>query len=350
MSDLIPVFDGHNDTLLRLFSTDPAHAETLFVEGGRGGHIDLPKARKGGLAGGMFAMFPPPLQKLDLDADDKDKRVDIPMPPELPMDEARRTTLGMASILFRLERAGALAVCRSAADVRAAMEKQTIAAVFHIEGLEAVDTDLVMLDVLHAAGLRSLGIVWSRSNAFGHGVPFRFPASPDIGPGLTDAGRALVKACNRLRIMIDLSHLNAQGFRDVAALSDAPLVATHSNVHALCQSTRNLTDWQLDAIRNSGGMVGLNFAPGFLRADGRMSSATGVDVMVRHVDALVTALGEDGVGLGSDFDGAVMPAAIADAAGLPVLLDALTAHGFGRELVEKIAWRNWVAMLEKTIG
>ncbi|TIQ24264.1 MAG: peptidase, partial [Mesorhizobium sp.] len=75
------------------------------------------------------------------------------------------------------------------------------AAVFHIEGVEAIDPELAMLDVLHTAGLRSLGIVWSRPNAFGNGVPFRFPSSPDTGPGLTDAGKALVKACNQLRIM-----------------------------------------------------------------------------------------------------------------------------------------------------
>ena len=103
----------------------------------------------------------------------------------------------MASILFRLERAGALTVCRSAADMRDAMAKGSIAAVFHIEGVEAIDPELTLLDVLYAAGLRSLGIVWSRPNAFGHGVPFRFPSSPDTGPGLTDAGKALVKACNR---------------------------------------------------------------------------------------------------------------------------------------------------------
>ena len=194
---------------------------------------------------------------------------------------------------------------------------------FHIEGVEAIDPELTMLDVLHAAGLRSLGIVWSRPNAFGHGVPFRFPSSPDTGPGLTDAGKALVKACNQLKIMIDLSHLNEKGFRDVAALSDAPLVATHSNVHALCAHSRNLTDWQLGAIRETGGMVGLNFATGFLREDGRMNADTSLDIMVRHVDSLLQALGEDGVGLGSDFDGAMIPAVIGDVAGLPKLIDRI---------------------------
>jgi membrane dipeptidase len=258
----------------------------------------------------------------------------------------------MASIMLRLERAsaGAFAICRGAADVRAAMARGAMAAVFHIEGVEAIDPELAMLDVLHAAGLRSLGIVWSRPNAFGHGVPFRFPSSPDTGPGLSDAGKALVKACNQLGIMVDLSHLNEKGFRDVAAISDAPLVATHSNVHALCGHSRNLTEWQLGAIRDSGGMVGLNFATGFLRSDGRMNADTGLDVMVRHVDSLLQALGEDGVGLGSDFDGALIPAAIGDVTGLPKLIDAFAARGYGRALIEKIAWKNWVAMLEKQIG
>lgn len=349
----VPVFDGHNDTLLKLHLSPRADKETLFMEGAPAHwHIDLPRARKGGLAGGMFAMFPPPVGKQpeksahasSMPGDDE------PMAPRLPLDEARNSTLGMASILLRLERAGALRICRSAADIRAAMARGVLAAVFHIEGAEAIDTDLAMLDVLHAAGLRSLGLVWSRPNAFGHGVPFRFPASPDIGDGLTDAGKALVKACNRLKIQVDLSHLNEKGFRDVAALSDAPLVATHSNVHSISASARNLTGWQLGAIRDSKGMVGLNFATGFLDPEGASGRSAGLDIMVRHVDALLEALGEDGVGLGSDFDGARIPDAIGDVSGLPRLIEAFRKHGYGEELIEKIAWKNWVNVLERGIG
>ncbi|BCG92534.1 dipeptidase [Mesorhizobium sp. 131-2-1] len=349
-TDLIPVFDGHNDTLLRLYQSKEADVEKLFIEGTPGGHIDLPRSRKGGFAGGMFAIFPPPVEKTKRSAVPPAPSDNEPLPPELPRAEAITSTIGMASILFRLERAGALTVCRSAGEVREAMAKGSIAAVFHIEGVEAIDPELAMLDVLHAAGLRSLGIVWSRPNAFGNGVPFRFPSSPDTGPGLTDAGKALVKACNQLKIMIDLSHLNEKGFRDVADISDAPLVATHSNVHAICGHSRNLTDWQLGAIRETGGMVGLNFATGFLREDGRMNADTGLDIMVRHIDSLLQALGEDGVGLGSDFDGAMIPAVIGDVAGLPKLIDALMARGFGRALIEKIAYRNWLSVLERTIG
>ncbi|MES0045390.1 dipeptidase [Mesorhizobium sp. M0091] len=348
--DLVPVFDGHNDTLLRLYQSKDTDVEKLFIEGTQGGHIDLPRAKKGGFAGGMFAIFPPPVEKSKRSAVPPAPSDNEPLPPELPRADALNSTIGMASILFRLERAGALTVCRSAGDIREAMAKGSIAAVFHIEGVEAIDPELTFLDVLYEAGLRSLGIVWSRPNAFGHGVPFRFPSSPDTGPGLTDAGKALIKACYQLKIMVDLSHLNEKGFRDVAALSDAPLVATHSNVHALCTHSRNLTDWQLGAIRETGGMVGLNFATGFLREDGRMNSDTSLDIMVRHVDSLLQALGEDGVGLGSDFDGAMIPAVIGDVAGLPKLIDALAARGFGRALIEKIAYRNWLSVLERTIG
>jgi len=348
MTDPIPVFDGHNDALLRLYKMHGTDVESVFLDGAPGGHVDLPRARKGGFAGGLFAIFPPPMERPRSDrakTDDVDSLV-------LDRTDALSSTIAMASILFRIERAssGDFTVCRSAEDVRGAMEGGSLAAVFHIEGAEAIDTDLALLDLLHAAGLRSLGIVWSRPNAFGYGVPFRFPSTPDIGPGLTDAGKALVKACNRLKILVDLSHLNEKGFRDVAAISDAPLVASHSNVHAISEHSRNLTDWQLHAIRDSGGLVGLNFATGFLRPDGRMNADTGLDIMVRHIDALLEALGEHGVGLGSDFDGAVIPAAIGDVSGLPRLLDVLADRGYGRELIEKIAWRNWVDLLERTIG
>ena len=84
--------------------------------------------------------------------------------------------------------------------------------------------------------------------------------------------------------MIDLSHLNEAGFWDVAAISDAPLVATHSNVHAICAATRNLTERQLDAIRDSEGMVGLNFNSGFLHPEGNRGSDLDLGVMVDHLD------------------------------------------------------------------
>jgi len=223
-----------------------------------------------------------------------------------------------------------------------------LAAVLHIEGAEAIDPEFETLDVLHQAGLRSLGPVWSRSNAFGHGVPFRLPSSPDTGPGLTDLGKDLIRACNRLNILIDLSHLNERGFWDVAELSDAPLVATHSNAHALSPHSRNLTDQQLKAIGETGGMVGVNFAVSFLRPDGRQDRDTPVELIIDHVEHMLAQVGEDGVGFGSDFDGAMIPKRLGNAAGLQALVEVMRTRGYGQPLIEKLCFRNWLRVLERT--
>lgn len=346
----IPFFDGHNDTLLKLLEAGVADPEQLFAQGMPAAQIDAPRARSGGMVGGFFAIFPPPLRGGIGSVVASAANPQASLPPELSLADAQASTLAMASILLRLERAGAVSLCRNAADIRQAMTAQKLAAVFHIEGAEAIDPDLRALDVLYAAGLRSIGLVWSRANAFGTGVPFRYPADPDIGPGLTDAGKALVRACNAMGVMIDLSHLNAAGFRDVAAISTKPLVATHSNVHAISPHARNLVDWQLAAIAESKGVVGLNYATGFLRPDGQMRADTPIEIMVRHLDALVDALGEDGVALGSDFDGAMVPAEIGDVTGVQKLLSALLDKGYGEALVRKIAVDNWLSMIERTIG
>ena len=225
-----------------------------------------------------------------------------------------------------------------------------MAAVLHIEGAEAIAPDLSNLDHYYQQGLRSIGPVWSRSNVFGHGVPFDFPSSPDQGTGLTQAGKNLIRACDEMGIMIDLSHLNEAGFWNIASLTSRPLIATHSNAHALSPSPRNLTDQQLAAIAESGGLVGLNFASGFLREDGEKTADTALEVMIRHLDHLLDHLGEDGVALGSDFDGAVIPKAIGTAAGLPNLITAMTDAGYGKALITKICHQNWLNMIAKQIG
>lgn len=346
------VFDGHNDTLLDIYRPRPGDERGFFEQSAKG-HIDLPRARAGGLGGGFFAVFAPPPPVAQPDSNPRlpsDPPYEAPLPEPLELAYAQGVAMGMAALLFRIEAesAGQLKVVHTADEIEACLASGTLAAILHFEGAEAIDPGLEALEVFYQAGLRSLGPVWSRPNAFGHGVPFAFPRSPDTGPGLTDAGKDLVRACNRLGIMLDLSHLNEQGFWDIARLSDAPLVATHSNVHAICPSTRNLTDKQLDAIRDSDGMVGLNFAVSFLREDGRSDADTPIATMVRHVAYLVERLGIDRVGLGSDFDGATMPQAIGDVAGLPKLMAALEEHGFTGEDLAKLAHKNWLRVLRKT--
>ncbi|UFM63382.1 dipeptidase [Paracoccus sp. MA] len=348
---MIPVFDGHNDFLQRMVAAGPGR-DRLWLQGDGTGHLDLPRMKAGGFAGGFFAIWTPsPAGPDDAVAAmlKKNPPFALDLPPEVPAAEALPHAIAQAGQLMAMARSGMLDICRTAAELRASIEAGRIAAILHIEGAEPIP-DLDALHVWHAMGLRSLGPVWSRPTRYGHGVPFAFPASPDTGPGLTEAGKDLVRECNRLRIMLDLSHLNEKGVDDVARLSDAPLVASHSCAHAVAPSSRNLTDRQLRMIAESGGLVGLNFAVGFLHPEGRREPMQGFGIMLRHLDHLLSLLGEDGVALGSDFDGADMPEDLADASALPKLLQAMQAHGYGRDLVEKIAWRNWLSVLERTWG
>lgn len=348
----IPFFDGHNDALLRLHRRGGADAAAAFLQGEEKGHLDLPKARKGGFAGGLFAIFVPSTKRKN----DSESGATVTdhvgglSTGGVDMMEAQRAVFAMVSLLYRIENeaAGRVRVCRTASDISSCLKDDALAAVLHIEGAEAIDANFEVLDVLHAAGLRSLGPVWSRPNAFGHGVPFRCPSSPDTGPGLTELGKALIGACNRLKILIDLSHLNERGFWDVAAISKAPLVATHSNAHAISPHSRNLTDRQLEAIGESKGLVGVNFAVNFLRPDGGRDENTPIELIVRHIEHLLEFLGEDGVGFGSDFDGAQMPAELGNAAGLQKLVQALRERGFGQKLIEKLCFRNWLRVLRRT--
>ncbi|MBB3463707.1 dipeptidase [Rhizobium sp. BK377] len=340
------VFDGHNDVLLRLWShaKDGSDPVAEFADGTTAGHIDAPRSKAGGLAGGLCAIYIP---SGDLVFADPDANGHYATPLAAPLDPLPSLAIAteMAAIALRLDRAGAWRLCRSVQDIRKAMASGVFAAVMHMEGCEAIGADLAALDVFYAAGLRSLGPVWSRHNIFGHGVPFAFPSSPDTAPGLTEAGFALVRECNRLGILIDLAHITEKGFWDVAQTSDQPLVASHSNVHALTPVARNLTDRQLDAIRERRGLVGVNYATAMLRPDGRSDADTPLSDMIRHIDYLVNRVGIDCVALGSDFDGATIPEEIGDASGNQRLIAALRQAGYGAEDLTKMASENWLRIL-----
>lgn len=366
---MIPIFDGHNDTLLNLLNTGRNYYERTDV-----GHIDDVRAEEGGLVGGFFACFVPSPDGPN--PSDETKRLlgsgltGVPMEnewggPSLPY--AQQFTNAMISKLLNLETGGVsvrdlekepppvmserpLSIVQFAEDIVESIEEGNFSAILHFEGAEMIDENLYALEMYHSAGLRSIGPVWSRSNIFAHGVPFAFGQSPDTGPGLTDLGKELVKACNALGIMLDVSHLNEKGFWDLADLTAAPIVATHSNAHAICPSTRNLTDKQLDAIRESGGVVGLNFNVPFLHPEGSRDSNMPLSMMADHMDYLVDKLGIDGVAFGSDFDGALMPDDVSDCSKLPNLISVLRERGYDDEALNKMGYENWVRVLTVTWG
>jgi membrane dipeptidase len=333
-----PIFDGHNDTILSIIRTGRS-----FFERSAEGHIDLPRAVEGRLGGGFFAIFVPP--------PDAAAAGTVPAGPDLV--PAQHEMLSIFGRLLEIAQTseGRVKVVRTAAEVQACLDGGALAMLLHLEGAEPLDPEGRALEVFYAAGLRSVGLTHARRNRYATGVPLRtFPSTPDLGPGLTDAGKALVRQLNTRKVLIDLSHLNERGFWDVAAISDAPLVATHSNAHARSQSPCNLTDKQLDAVRDSRGVVGLNFAVGFLREDGGRTADTPIARMVEHIDYIVERMGIDHVALGSDFDGTIVPAELKDAAGLPKLVAAIRARGYSDGDLRKLLQGNWVRVLGETWG
>ena len=221
----VPIFDGHNDVLLRLYRRGGRDVPRAFLEGETKGQLDLPMARQGGFVGGLFAIFVPSSDGANGPNDETaSQRVSSGLSaPAVELAPAQRAVLSMVSLLLRIEREskGRVRICRNVTDIQRALKDGILAPVLHIEGAEAIDPNFELLDVLYEAGLRSLGPVWSRPNAFGHGVPFRCPSSPDTGPGLTDLGKELIGACNRLGILIDLSHLNdSSRYRQSQHLAD----------------------------------------------------------------------------------------------------------------------------------
>ena len=210
----------------------------------------------------------------------------------------------------------------------------------HIEGAEAIDPGLEILPALHALGLRSLGITWSRPNAFGHGVPFAAPSTPDTGPGLTDAGRALVRACEELghpRRPRAPQRARLLGRRrdHASARSSSPTRAPTRS----CRSARNLTDAQLDAVRDSGGVVGVCFHHedvGPHRTD-----------IARQIDYIASRIGPRTSRSAPTSTAASCPRGSAAPQDLPLVLDDLRALGWDEPELRLVAHANFLRVLRQ---
>lgn len=342
------ILDGHNDTLLDLHVDERGGGRSFFERSERG-HVDLPRAREAGYGGGLFAIFVPN-EAGSPDPQRTDDGYEIPLASAVDHERAKRFTYAVLERVYRIaaDSDGEVQIARCVDDVAACLDDGGLAVIPHLEGAAAVAPDLSNLDFLHAAGVRSIGLTWSRPNEFAHGVPFRYPASPDTGPGLTDAGRALVDACNDRGIVLDLAHLNAAGFFEVAERSTDPLVVSHTGVHAICPSTRNLTDEQIETVADSGGVIGVSLMVENLRPDGEYDRDTPVELVVDHVAHVVDRVGIDHVALGTDFDGATIPEPIGDVTGLPKVVAALGDRGFEGEDLQAILRDNWLRVLDDT--
>jgi len=344
----IPVFDGHNDALTRLWLSDHSNPAQAFIQERLAGHLDLKRCQEAGFVGGMFAIFLPPFAYVQ---QHHPYKLFDQTSSDFTQQQIEQICLEQLEIAKQLaEYSNDIQICTTVQDIQNCIAKHKLAMVLHMEGAEALQHNPDLLDVFYEAGLRSIGPLWNRPSQFGHGLNAKFPHSPDKGAGLTHEGKAFIKRCADKKMVVDVSHMNERAFWDTANILQQPIVATHSNVHTLCPQARNLTDIQLTAIKDSKGIVGVNFDVAFLRKDGQRDANTPIDVILEHLEYLIDQMGEDHVGLGSDFDGALISHEIEDVGGLQTLIERMQKRHYPNDLIEKICFSNWLTVLNRILG
>jgi membrane dipeptidase len=264
-----------------------------------------------------------------------------------------RKALSQISALYEevRESPDKLMICFNSDDMERAKETGKIGFLLSLEGAEPLGTDLSLLRVFYELGVRNLGLVWSRRNAVGDGSFFS-PVREGRKGGITNFGVNVIEEAERLGMMIDVSHLNDEGFWDVIEIAKRPIIASHSNSRVLCSTMRNLTDEQIKAIAAKNGVIGIN-ANSMLIGNDEASSH--LEQLLHHVDHLVEVAGIDHVGIGLDLcddfmkyispdDLASMPRkpfdVISGHQALPQLFEGLSKRGYSEESINAIAGTN----------
>ncbi|HHW30533.1 MAG TPA: membrane dipeptidase [Clostridiaceae bacterium] len=234
-----------------------------------------------------------------------------------------------------------ISLCYDIDSVNAALKERKIAAILTIEGGDALQGDLAALRTFYKLGVRSLCLTWNYRNEIADGVE---DSSSDRG--LTYFGRVVVREMNSLGMIIDISHISEKGFWDVIELSKAPVIASHSNAKAICNHIRNLTDSQIIAIKDNGGVIGINFYPYFLNNTAHAS----VKNIIRHIEYIASLIGCDNIGIGADFDGIdCTPLDISGVQDMYKVINELLRLNYTEKDVEKIAGGNFIRVISQVL-
>lgn len=319
------VIDGHCDTLLALQIREQSRPPYMGPPNQDPGHIDLERMQAGGVTAQNFACY---------------------VPSQYLPARAVYETLCLIDTFCRwqADHAGVLSLATSAAEIEQAKAQGRVAGLLSLEGAEGLEGSLAVLRMMYRLGVRWLGIAWSSRNQAADGV-----SEIRTGGGLTEFGVRLVQELNRLGMIVDIAHLAPAGVRDVFAVCEGPVVASHANAHALCPVARNLTDAQLEQVAASGGVVGVVYVPGFITAGGEPAT---LEMLLDHIDYMVRVMGVDHVGLGSDWDGfwGVPPTGLEDVSCTPHITAGLLDRGYKAEDVKKILGGNWLRVIRQVVG
>jgi len=315
------VIDGHCDTALLAVGGDYALGERHDSH-----HLDLPRMKEGGITAQVFAVF---VEHRYLPAQATRRALQV-------IDAMHRTVDTNSSDMRLILRA---------ADIEDAKAAGQVGVILGLEGAEALEADLGVLRMLHRLGVRNIGLTWNFRNQAADGV-----GEERTGGGLTTFGISLVEEMNRLGIIVDIAHLAPAGVEDVLKISQAPIIASHANARTLCDHRRNLTDAQLEKMARNGGVVCVTFVPAFV--DGNEDKTT-LPRILDHVDHMVRVMGEDHVGLGSDFDGFFgdeKTEGLEDVSKMPAITAGLVERGYSDAAIQKILGENLLRVFRKVVG
>ncbi len=316
------VVDTHNDTIGNMMAGSASQTRDFSLKRALGersdeGQIDIPRIKEGGVDCLVFAMCV-----------------------TNPMYRTRRLRrlLQMLDVFYsEIEKnSNKIALTTTYQEILDTVKRGKIAAVISVEGGEALEGDIGVLRMLYKLGVRMLTLTHFPRNELGDG------SRDNSGSHLTDFGVAVIEEMNKLGMIVDISHLNETGFWDVMDKSKSPVIASHSNCKVFSNHHRNLTDEQIKALAEKGGVINLSYCGGFIKQGVTRDNLNevGLDQWLNHVDQIVNIAGSNHIGLGSDFDGGCGFPGMDDITMVPKVARGLVARGYSDEVIEKILGRN----------
>jgi membrane dipeptidase len=323
------VIDFHCDTLKEVVDWPrvraPLSPRRKMGERGSAGHLDLPRLMEGGVDCQVFAVF----------------TAREPRP--------QNAALWLLDAFYKglEENSDKMMLALNHEDIKRAERDGKVAGLLSIEGGEPLLGNLASLRMFYRLGVRAMGLTWSLRNELGNGSGEKRPTG-----GLSDFGISVVEEMNRLGMLVDVSHLNDEGFWDVVEVNKGPFIASHSNCRALCGVSRNLTDDMIMTLAERGGVMGMNFLPFFLvpRDEIHAGRRATVEDIVDHIDRIMDLVGPDHIGLGSDYDGIPYPPdGLEDCSKMPNITIELVKREYAEEDIKKILGGNFLRVIRQVL-
>ena len=309
------IFDAHCDTLTKIMEQN----SNLYSNNC---HVDIERMKKSGSFVQFFAAFIDPIYSYG--------------------NTLKRAMQIIDKFYEQLNLYNdSIMLCCNYRDIKNALDENKIAALLSIEGGEALQGDLSTLRNFYRLGVRSICLTWNYRNEIADGV------KDDItGGGLTRFGREVIKEMNSLKMLIDLSHISENGFWNVLELTSAPVVVSHSNAKKICSHKRNLSDEQILAIKENGGVIGINLYPDFLNDSGKAT----VKDAIKHIEHMSGLIGTENIGIGADFDGIeCTPDDIQGVQDIIILLNELARLNYSNETIANIMGNNFLGLVKKIL-